>query len=71
MRGEPVIECGLDVRYEAVCPSVIISPGDGRFGSLSWRFTSTAERLRPVYDGCRLRGAELLADPKNLLADSG
>jgi hypothetical protein len=62
--GEPVIDCGLLVRYEAVGPSVIISPGGGRLGSLSCKFMRTVERRRPVYDGCRFRGAELLDDPK-------
>ena len=65
MMGEPVIECGLDVRYEAVFASVIISPGDGKLGSLSCKFMRTVERRRPVYDGCRFRGAELLDDPNH------
>ena len=57
------MDCGLAVRYEAMWPSLIISPGEGTLGSLSCKFIRTVDRLRPVCDDCRFRVTELLEGP--------
>jgi hypothetical protein len=64
MIGEPERDCGLAVRYEGSCDSLIISPGEGTLGSLSCKFMSTVERRLPACEDCRFLVAELPEEPR-------
>lgn len=47
MVGDPARDCGLAVRRVEIGPSLTISPGGGKLGSLSWRFIRTVDRRLP------------------------
>ena len=61
--GEPERDCGLELRYEGSCASLIISPSGGTLGSLSCKFMRTVERRLPACEDCRFLVAELPEEP--------